>query len=228
MSEIISAAVLLILIMDPLGNLPIFMSVLKHTEPKRRRAIMIRELLIALLVMFIFLFAGEKILAFLNLRAETVSISGGIILFLIAIKMIFPSAEGSSSGLPAGEEPFIDPARRGANHSGDADAAVAPVSESDEPSGDCPADCLGRDVYHPAAVVPVPATAGRKRGKRAGTPHGADSGHDGNADVPGRDPGVDEGMTFSLSPWERASGRKGRILAGWRLRLTRPTTALVP
>ena len=70
---------------------------------------MIRELLIALLVMFIFLFAGEKILAFLNLRAETVSISGGIILFLIAIKMIFPSAEGSSSGLPAGEEPFIVP-----------------------------------------------------------------------------------------------------------------------
>ena len=54
MNEIISAAVLLILIMDPLGNLPIFMSVLKHTEPKRRRAIMIRELLIALLVMFIF------------------------------------------------------------------------------------------------------------------------------------------------------------------------------
>jgi small neutral amino acid transporter SnatA (MarC family) len=92
-----------------LGNLPIFMSVLKHTEPKRRRAIMIRELLIALGVMFIFLFAGEKILAFLNLRAETVSISGGIILFLIAIKMIFPSAEGSSSGLPAGEEPFIVP-----------------------------------------------------------------------------------------------------------------------
>ncbi len=110
MSEIISAAVLLILIMDPLGNLPIFMSVLEaHRTSKRRRAIMIRELLIALLVMFIFLFAGEKFSLFLNLRAETVSISGGIILFLIAIKMIFPSAEGSSSGLPAGEEPFIVP-----------------------------------------------------------------------------------------------------------------------
>ena len=110
MNEIISAAVLLILIMDPLGNLPIFMSVLKHTEPKRRRAIMVRELLIALLVlMLVFLFAGENILAFLNLRAETVSISGGIILFLIAIKMIFPSASGNSSGLPAGEEPFIVP-----------------------------------------------------------------------------------------------------------------------
>jgi len=109
MSEILSAAVLLILIMDPLGNLPIFMSVLKHTEPKRRRAIMIRELLIALLIMLIFLFAGEKILAFLNLSAETVSISGGIILFLIAIKMIFPGNDGGSNGLPAGEEPFIVP-----------------------------------------------------------------------------------------------------------------------
>ncbi|MTD37334.1 YhgN family NAAT transporter [Erwinia sp. CPCC 100877] len=109
MNEIISAAVLLILIMDPLGNLPIFMSVLKHTEPKRRRAIMIRELSIALLLMLIFLFAGENILGFLNLRAETVSISGGIILFLIAIRMIFPGQEGNASGLPAGEEPFIVP-----------------------------------------------------------------------------------------------------------------------
>ncbi len=109
MNEIISAAVLLILIMDPLGNLPIFMAVLKHTEPKRRRAIMIRELLIALLLMLIFLFAGEKILSLLSLHAETVSISGGIILFLIAIRMIFPAPTGSSSGLPAGEEPFIVP-----------------------------------------------------------------------------------------------------------------------
>lgn len=109
MNEIITATILLFLIMDPLGNLPIFMSVLKHTEPKRRRAIMIRELLIALSIMLIFLFAGEKILSFLNLRAETVSISGGIILFLIAIKMIFPGSEGNASGLPAGEEPFIVP-----------------------------------------------------------------------------------------------------------------------
>ncbi|MBS0848238.1 YhgN family NAAT transporter [Citrobacter sp. JGM124] len=109
MNEIITATVLLFLIMDPLGNLPIFMSVLKHTEPKRRRAIMIRELLIALTIMLIFLFAGERILSFLNLRAETVSISGGIILFLIAIKMIFPGNEGNASGLPAGEEPFIVP-----------------------------------------------------------------------------------------------------------------------
>lgn len=109
MTEMISATILLLLIMDPLGNLPIFMSVLKHLEPKRRRKVLLREMLIALAIMLLFLFAGEKILAFLNLRTETVSISGGIILFLIAIKMIFPSHESSSSGLPAGEEPFLVP-----------------------------------------------------------------------------------------------------------------------
>ncbi|MBT0722204.1 YhgN family NAAT transporter [Tatumella sp. TA1] len=109
MTELFSAAVLLILIMDPLGNLPIFMSVLKHIDPKRRRVIIIRELLIALFIMLLFLFTGERMLSFLNLRAETVSISGGIILFLIAIKMIFPSPESNTSGLPAGEEPFLVP-----------------------------------------------------------------------------------------------------------------------
>ena len=109
MTEMISATILLLLIMDPLGNLPIFMSVLKHLEPKRRRVVLIREMLIALIIMLLFLFTGERILAFLNLRTETVSISGGIILFLIAIKMIFPSEESSSTGLSAGEEPFLVP-----------------------------------------------------------------------------------------------------------------------
>lgn len=109
MTEMISATVLLLLIMDPLGNLPIFMSVLKHLDPKRRRVVLIREMIIALGLMLIFLFAGERILAFLNLRTETVSISGGLILFLIAIRMIFPSREGGATGLPAGEEPFLVP-----------------------------------------------------------------------------------------------------------------------
>ncbi len=109
MTEMISATVLLLLIMDPLGNLPIFMSVLKHLEPRRRRVVLMREMLIALGLMLLFLFAGERILMFLNLRTETVSISGGIILFLIAIRMIFPSGDTGSSGLPAGEEPFLVP-----------------------------------------------------------------------------------------------------------------------
>ena len=85
-----SAAVMLFLIMDPLGNLPIFMSVLKMIEPKRRRFILVRELLFALVILYVFLFSGQAVLDFLNVKQETVSIAGGIILFLIALKMIFP------------------------------------------------------------------------------------------------------------------------------------------
>ena len=88
-----SAAIMLFLIMDPLGNLPVFMSVLKSIEPKRRQVILIRELLFALGILFLFLFSGQSVLNFLNVEQETVSIAGGIILFLIALKMIFPSSD---------------------------------------------------------------------------------------------------------------------------------------
>lgn len=103
-----SAAVMLFLIMDPLGNLPVFLSILRHIDPKRRRKVMMRELLFSLGIMMAFLFAGQQILTFLNLRQEAVSIAGGIILFLIAIKMIFPGP-GGVTGLAAGEEPFLVP-----------------------------------------------------------------------------------------------------------------------
>ncbi|MFC0180900.1 YhgN family NAAT transporter [Thorsellia kenyensis] len=109
MFDLFSTTMLLFLILDPLGNLPIFMSALKYLDPKRRRIIVIRELMIALFVMLLFLFAGNSILGVLNLRPETVSISGGLILFLIAIKMIFPTSENNSLGLRVGEEPFIVP-----------------------------------------------------------------------------------------------------------------------
>ncbi|CAL4324237.1 YhgN family NAAT transporter [Buchnera aphidicola] len=109
MTEIISATILLILIMDPLGNLPIFMSVLKNIDSNRRKIVLIREMIISLLIMLLFLFAGEKILTALNLRTETVSISGGIILFLIAIKMIFPSEENVNNVINSHEEPFLVP-----------------------------------------------------------------------------------------------------------------------
>lgn len=106
--EIISAATMLFLIMDPLGNLPVVLSILKHFDKKRQRVILIRELLAALVILMLFLFAGKSILGFLHVQPETLSISGGVILFIIAIKMIFPSA-GSITGLAAGEEPFIVP-----------------------------------------------------------------------------------------------------------------------
>lgn len=106
--EILSAATMLFLIMDPLGNLPIVLSILKHLDPKRRRVVLVRELCFALVILMLFLFAGKSILSFLHVQPETLSISGGIILFIIAIKMIFPSA-GSITGLEAGEEQFIVP-----------------------------------------------------------------------------------------------------------------------
>jgi len=106
--DILSAATMLFLIMDPLGNLPIVLSILKHLDPKRRRKVLVRELFFALAILMLFLFAGKSILNFLHVQPETLSISGGIILFIIAIKMIFPSA-GSITGLAAGEEPFIVP-----------------------------------------------------------------------------------------------------------------------
>ena len=106
--EIWSAALTLWLIMDPLGNLPVFMSILKAVPEERRCKVLIRELIIALIIMLIFLFSGESILKVMHLKTESVSIAGGIILFLIGIKMIFPQKGNGSTDEPT-DEPFIVP-----------------------------------------------------------------------------------------------------------------------
>ncbi|GLO62287.1 UPF0056 inner membrane protein [Vibrio sp. MACH09] len=106
--ELLSAATMLFLIMDPLGNLPVILSILKHIDPKRRRIILVRELCIALVILMAFLFGGQTVLNFLHVQPETLSISGGVILFIIAIRMIFPQP-GGVTGLAAGEEPYIVP-----------------------------------------------------------------------------------------------------------------------
>lgn len=103
-----SAAIMLFLIMDPLGNLPIFMSILKSIEPKRRKKVLARELSFSLIIMLVFLFSGQAVLDFLNVKQQAVSIAGGIILFLIAIRMIFPQP-GGPVGLTGDEEPFLVP-----------------------------------------------------------------------------------------------------------------------
>jgi len=105
----VSAGILLFLIMDPLGNIPVFLSLLKGVAPERRRLVLLRELLIALLVLFAFLLGGQYILKLLQLKQESVSIAGGIILFLIGVKMVFPPKEGGIFGHSEGGEPFIVP-----------------------------------------------------------------------------------------------------------------------
>ena len=103
-----TAFITLALVMDPLGNIPLFLSVLKDVAPERRTRVILRELIIALGVMLLFLYLGEQLLSLLNLRQEAIAISGAIILFLIAIRMIFPSPHGIMGETPEGE-PFIVP-----------------------------------------------------------------------------------------------------------------------
>ena len=105
---ILSAALLLFLILDPLGNVPVFLSVLKPLPPHRQRVVLVRELLIALGVLMAFLWGGKYALELMHLRQESVAIAGGIVLFLIGIRMIFPRPEGLLGELPGGE-PFIVP-----------------------------------------------------------------------------------------------------------------------
>ncbi len=105
----LSAGILLFLVMDSMGNVPLFLALLKDVPPKRRRFVMARELLIALGVLLGFLVGGKYLLGMLQLRQESVSIAGGIVLFLIAIRMVFPPPEGGIFGKAADGEPFIVP-----------------------------------------------------------------------------------------------------------------------
>lgn len=107
-AEIISSAVILFFVLDSLGVVPILLTLLQDIEPQRRWKIIIRELLIALAILLIFLFFGKNLLSILQLESESVSIAGGIILFIIGIKMVFPSRHGSMGPNLEGE-PLVVP-----------------------------------------------------------------------------------------------------------------------
>ncbi len=103
-----SAALLLFLVMDPLGNIPLYLTALKNVPVERRMRVIFRELLIALGIMVLFLFSGQAFLSALNISEPALTTTGGVILFLIAIKMIFPSDDGQKKHANE-EEPFIVP-----------------------------------------------------------------------------------------------------------------------
>ena len=105
---LLSAAVLLFFVMDPLGNVPMFLTALRHVEPRRQRHVIVRELLIALGVLIVFLFAGRGLLALLHVSAPALTTAGGVILLLIAVRMIFPTADRSLREDVEGE-PFVVP-----------------------------------------------------------------------------------------------------------------------
>ncbi|QKS29038.1 MAG: hypothetical protein HT579_09040 [Candidatus Accumulibacter similis] len=102
-----SATILLILITDPIGNIPIFANALRHVAPARRPLVILREVLIAFVLLLTFMFVGEAFLRLMNLSEISLQIGGGVILFLIALRMIFPPP-GSDAVDPAGE-PLIVP-----------------------------------------------------------------------------------------------------------------------
>jgi multiple antibiotic resistance protein len=107
--DIVSAATLLFLVLDPLGNIPIFLSVLEDVAPERRTRVLLRELLLALLVLMAFLFFGQYLLGFLQLSEHAIRIAGGIILFLIALKMVFPVRRSAHTAEDVQGEPLLVP-----------------------------------------------------------------------------------------------------------------------
>jgi MarC family membrane protein len=104
-----SMAISLFLIMDPIGNVPIYLSILKEIPPKRQMWITFRELVIALLVIIGFYFVGEYLLELLQVQQYTVMIAGGIILFIIALRMVFPVHVKETNGYNREKEPLIVP-----------------------------------------------------------------------------------------------------------------------
>lgn len=105
---LLSAALLLLLVIDPLGNIPFFLSGLKPVAPERRFKVVAREMLIALVVLIGFLFLGRHALSLLRISQPALTTAGGVILLLIALRMIFPtSAHSMEEDIPG--EPFIVP-----------------------------------------------------------------------------------------------------------------------
>jgi len=106
---LITVFLTLLLIMDPFGSIPVFLSQLKSFAPGRRRLIIVRELLIALGILALFLWFGQAVLSGLHLDQQALQISGGVILFLIALKMIFPPDTPPGAAEPPAHEPLIVP-----------------------------------------------------------------------------------------------------------------------
>lgn len=104
----LSALVLLLLVLDPFGSLPIFISVLRPVAPERRRIVALREALIAFAVLAVFMVAGQGFLQLMRLSERSLEVAGGVILLIIAVRMVFASG-GEVYAAGNDREPFIFP-----------------------------------------------------------------------------------------------------------------------
>ncbi|PXW24430.1 MarC family protein [Paraburkholderia caballeronis] len=105
----LSATILLILITDPLGNIPLFISCLRGVAKQRRAVVILREVAIAFVILLVFMVAGNRFLRMMGLTDTSLRIGGGIVLFLIALRMIFPHPGGLFGSGDKGGEPLIVP-----------------------------------------------------------------------------------------------------------------------
>ena len=105
--DIFGVAVLVFLVTDPFGNIAIYLAALKNVAPERRMRVALRELLLALALLMLFLTFGDKILSGLGLSRESTAIAGGTILFVIAMRLIFPSPQGVLGDVPDGEPMLV-------------------------------------------------------------------------------------------------------------------------
>lgn len=106
--SIVTLTVILLLLMDPLGNLSSYLAMVEDIPPARRRIIVLREMAFALATMLLFYVIGEFILSMLKISEPALRVTSGVILFLIALKILFPSQDSLRANLPKGE-PFITP-----------------------------------------------------------------------------------------------------------------------
>ena len=108
MDSFISSVITIALVMDGFGNIPLFIAALKKVAPERRKIVLIRELVIALVIMVAFLFMGKWFLRAFGIQEYSLSIAGGIILFIISVKLVFGNEEEPKND-PKEDEPFIVP-----------------------------------------------------------------------------------------------------------------------
>ena len=107
-ADLFSATILLVLVIDAFGNVPLVVSALRHVAPSRRLAVVLRECLFAYAILMAFMFGGKTFLTLLRLSETSLSIAGGIVLFLIALRMVFHGSDQVLGDATEGE-PFLVP-----------------------------------------------------------------------------------------------------------------------
>lgn len=106
--SILSTALLLMFVLDPFGNIPVLLSLLKDMDDRKRYRIILREVIIGLVILLLFLFFGENFMKVFHLETAAVTIAGGVIFFIFGIKMIFPSEKGGGA-FTADADPLVVP-----------------------------------------------------------------------------------------------------------------------